>query len=137
GALVVFVFLAFLMPVQTGDDPSQQRLVNGLVFVLFMIGALVYGKVCGERAAQPMSDWLRSEEPPTAAVRLVVLYLPLRQTRIDGTIWVASALVFGVLNGFYNLAGAFDIALTIVLGAFATCTIAYLLADRILRPVVS
>ena len=137
GAVVVFVFLAFLLPVQTGDDPSQQRLVNGVVFALFMICALIYGKVCGERAAQPMSDWLRSEEAPTADVRLVVLYLPLRQTRIDGTIWIASAVVFGVLNGFYNVAGACDVALTIVLGAFATCTIADLLAERILRPVVS
>jgi adenylate cyclase len=137
GAIVVFVFLAFLLPVQTGGDPSQQRFVNGLVFAMFMVAALVYGKVFGERAAQPMSEWLRSGEPPTAEVRHVVLYLPLRQTRIDGTIWVASAVVFGALNSFYNVSGASDIALTIVLGAFATCTIAYLLAERILRPVVS
>ena len=108
-----------------------------VVFVLVMVGALLYGHWSGDRAAAPMVAWLRSDEPATPEIRRSVLYLPLRETRAAGTIWVASALVFGLLNAPFNAAGASDIVLTIVLGAFVTCTIAYLLAERILRPVVS
>ena len=137
GALVVFVFLTFLLPVQGGGDPAEQRLVNAAVFAVFMVCSLWYGKRGGDRVAAPMVEWLRSDRPSTPEIRRTVLYLPMRQTRVAGAIWVASAVVFGALNAPYNPAGAADIVLTIVLGAFVTCTINYLLAERILRPVVS
>jgi adenylate cyclase len=137
GALVVFVFLVWLLPVQGPSDPYQQRLVNAIVFVPFMVACVVLGHRWGDRIARPVGDWLESEQPATAEVRRAVLRQPLRQMHVNGTIWLAAAVVFGLLNVPYSVSGAVDIVTTIVFGAFTTCTIAYLLSERILRPVVS
>ena len=137
GAVVVFVFLAFLLPVEGHGDPDEQRLVNAIAFVLFMATAIVVGRHWGDRTAAPVVAWLESDQPATPEIRRLVLRQPLLQMRMNGSIWVAAAVVFGLLNLPYSPAGAADIVLTIVMGAFTTCTIAYLLAERILRPVVS
>jgi adenylate cyclase len=137
GAVDVFVFVFFLLPVRSGADPHRQRVVNVVVFAVFMVGSVVFGQWCGRRHAQPVLDWLASERPATVEERRAALRLPLRQMRLNASIWLGAAALFGILNAFFNVLGAIDIAGTIVLGGFTTCTIAYLLAERILRPVVS
>ncbi|MCU1588994.1 MAG: adenylate/guanylate cyclase with integral rane sensor [Frankiales bacterium] len=137
GAVDVFFFTAFLLPIQGEADPSRQRLVNGVVLVLFLTVAVVVGRRVGIRIAQPVTSWLESEQPPTETIRRSVLRQPLWQMYVNGSIWMSGAVVFGLLNLTTSARVGFDIALTIVLGGFTTCTISYLLAERILRPVVS
>jgi adenylate cyclase len=136
GAGVVFVFLDYLLPVNL-QDAHGPRTVNIAVFVAFMAVSCATGKLLGDRIAAPMCDWLDSELPATGTDRRNVLRQPLRQTRLNGSIWLAAAVLFGGLNLFYDPGLALDIVTTIVLGAFATCGIAYLLAERCLRPVVT
>ena len=137
GAVDVFVFVFYLLPVRAGHDPHRQRLVNVVVFGVFLLASVPFGQWWGRRHAQPVLDWLASERPATDEDRQSALRLPLRQMRLNASIWLGAAVLFGVLNAPFNAVGALDIAGTIVLGGFTTCTIAYLLAERILRPVVS
>jgi adenylate cyclase len=137
GALDVFYFLAFLLPVQGDANPARTRLINGLVLVGFLAVAVAVGCRAGVRIARPVTTWLESEQPPTDAVRRSVLRQPLWQMYVNGSIWLSGAVVFGLLNLATSVQVGCDVALTIVLGGFTTCTIAYLLAERILRPVVS
>ncbi|MCU1674527.1 MAG: adenylate/guanylate cyclase with integral rane sensor [Frankiales bacterium] len=136
GAAVVFVFLYYLLPIELPDHGSP-RAVNIGVFVVFMVCACVVGTSIGNRVAAPMRRWLESDQPPTDADRRAVLRQPLRQTRLNAGIWLFATALFGGLDVFYDPRLAFDIATTIVLGGFATCGIAYLLAERCLRPVVT
>jgi adenylate cyclase len=137
GALDVFYFLAFLLPFQDEADPARQRLINGAVLFAFLVVGVVVGRRAGVRIARPVTDWLESEQPASDAVRSAVLRQPLWQMYVNGSIWLSAAVIFGLLNLTTSVRAGLDVAVTIVLGGFTTCTIAYLLAERILRPVVS
>ena len=137
GASVVFVFLVYLLPAATVATAHGQRVLNTYVFVAFMLVSVPVGRLWGTRVAQPLAEWLRSERPPTPDQRRAVLRQPLRQMRVNASIWAAAALVFGALNVGYDAAATVDIIVTVALGGFATCTISYLLSERILRPAVS
>jgi adenylate cyclase len=137
GAGDVFFFLAFLLPIQGEADPAQQRLVNGLVLLGFLAVAVVIGERVGTRIGRPVTSWLESEQPPTDVARRAVLRQPLWLMYLNGSIWLTGAVIFGLLNLSTSLEVGADVACTIALGGFTTCTISYLLAERILRPVVS
>jgi adenylate cyclase len=137
GAVDVFYFLVFLLPVQGEADPARMRLLNSVVFVPVLIVGVVAGKYVGLRIGRPVIGWLESGRPPTDASRRAALRQPLRLMYLNGSLWVSAAVIFGLLNLTTSPRVACDIALTIVLGGFTTCTIAYLLAERIMRPVVS
>jgi adenylate cyclase len=137
GAIDVFFFLTFLLPVQDAVDPNRMRLINGIVFVPLMVVGVVIGKWVGVRIGRPVVDWLESGRPPTELSRRAALRQPLWLMYLNGSLWVSAAVVFGLLNLMTSPHVAGDIALTIVLGGFTTCTVAYLLAERIMRPVVS
>jgi len=137
GAVDVFVFTFFLLPVRVGSDPHRQRVVNVVVFVVFMVISTAFGQWSGRRHAAPVLDWLVSDRPASDADRGAALRLPLRQAYLNGSIWLGAALLFGALNTAFDAVGALHIAGTIALGGFTTTAIAYLLAERIMRPVVS
>jgi adenylate cyclase len=137
GALDVFYFLTYLLPVQGGADPARSRLLNALVFVPLLGAGVLIGKHVGLRIGRPVITWLESEQPPTDAARRAALRQPLWLMYLNGSIWLTSAAVFGLLNLTTSPRAGGEIALTIVLGGFTTCTICYLLAERIMRPVVS
>jgi adenylate cyclase len=137
GAVDVFFFLTFLLPVAGQADPEHSRLINAAVFVPFMVLAIVIGRHVGLRVARPVTAWLEAERLPTDEERHAVLHQPLRLMYVNGTIWMTAALVFGLLNLGTGTRVACEIALTIVLGGFTTVTIAYLLTERLMRPIVS
>jgi adenylate cyclase len=137
GALVVFVFLLYLLPLPSRVDLERQRWVNTVVFAGYTVGSIVLGRWWGAVTARPVLRWLESERPPTDDERRAVLRQPLAQMRINATIWFGAVLLFGLLNAPYDLVAAGDVATTITLGGFTTCAIAYLLAERLLRPVVT
>ena len=137
GALDVFYFLAFLLPVQGRIDPDRMRLLNGIVFVPCLVIGVAVGKTVGVRIGRPVISWLESGEPPTAQARRAALRQPLWLMYLNGSLWMSAAVIFGVLNLVTSPRVACEIGLTIALGGFTTCTIAYLLSERIMRPVVS
>lgn len=136
GALIVFVFVYFLLPLG-GQDEARQRLVNLAVFGGYLGASAVAGSFWGRRSAAPLRSWLTSDRPADAVDRAIVMREPLRQTRVNAAMWGAAAVLFGGLNVYYDPRTAIDITITIVLGGFATCGIAYLLCERTLRPVVT
>ena len=52
-------------------------------------------------------------------------------------IWLAAAIVFGVLNAADSLEAGRRVAITIVAGGLVTCAFVYLLAERQLRPIAA
>jgi adenylate cyclase len=63
--------------------------------------------------------------------------MPPRLVRLYGAIWLAAAALFTLLNVPRSVAGGLDIGATITLGGATTCTLCYLLAERIVRPLVA
>ncbi len=137
GGVVVFSFLAFLVPVSVGSGDARGLIVrNAIATVIFGPLALWFGVRWGRRRAQPLNEWLQSEREPRADERRFALRQPLDFARVSGTLWALAAVTFGLLNLDAGATAAV-IAATIALGGLTTTALGYLLAERIARPVIA
>ena len=138
GALDVYFFLAHLLPTPL-DALGRGRLlaVNTVVFGVYMLATGAAGQAWGNRSFAEIDRWLRSGEPADDELRESVLHRPFRLAAIAATFWCGAAVLFGVLNATYDLTLGCQVASTIVLGGVTTVALCYLLAERVLRPVVT
>lgn len=138
GAGVVYVFLSYLMPTSADMiDGGRLQRVNAWTFVGYMTATAVVGRVLGGRSSAPLQAWLRSGRPATDADRRAALRNPLSVAVVAGAFWFGAAVLFGVLNGSYDPHVGLQVVSTILLGGITTVSLAYLLSERILRPVVT
>jgi adenylate cyclase len=66
-----------------------------------------------------------------------VLLTPAREVLVHGVLWALAAVVFTIINRAYSHDLALIVAITVALAGAATCAVAYLLAQRVLRPVAA
>ena len=130
GAAVVFLFLGLLLP-----RDQRENAVNVGALLAYMFVSMVIGCAWSARLFKPMHQWVLDGRPTSASMREYVVRHPLRQTGVNFALWMGSEVVFIPLNSRYGAQTALDVAWTILLGAITTCGLAYLLAERILRPV--
>src|SRR4051794_4065240 len=130
GAAVVFLFLGLLLP-----RSQRENAVNVAALLSYMFLSMVVGCAWSTRLFKPMHDWVLGGRPTSPDLREYVVRHPLRQTRVNFALWMGSEVVFIPINAHFGAQNVLDVASTILLGAITTCGLAYLLAERILRPV--
>jgi adenylate cyclase len=138
GALLTFIFLVWLAPIgPQGYDP-ELTLPNGIVFACYLLLVFPVVGLLIPRLLRPLADWWIPDRPPTADERERALRHPLLQLEVHAAAWAGAAVLFGVLNASIESPRlGFQVALGILLGGGITCAIGYLLAERVLRPVVA
>jgi adenylate cyclase len=138
GAFVVYAFLSYLLvtPVDLVDGGRLQDR-NTVAFVGYMSVTAVGGHVIGLWLNRRALRWLGSDEPAGPEDRLAVLRAPLRMARMSAGFWLGAAVLFGLLNATFTLALGVQVVSTVLLGGVTTVSLAYLLAERILRPAVT
>jgi adenylate cyclase len=139
GAINVFLFLAFLVPVSGGRpaDAGRTIAINAVAGAVYLALTLWLGIRWGTRDLAPVDRWLRAERPATEADRAATLRVPLITARVSAVLWMGAAVAFTALN--VTLPAGF-IALTIVtlvLGGLTTGAVGYLMSERIMRPVTA
>jgi adenylate cyclase len=134
GAVVTFALGTFVVPSPREGFTSANVRLNAIVFGAVLVLGLIGGRQLSARVAQPGTQWLREDRVPTPAEREANLSFPLRQTVIEAVLWVSSALVFVAINLSDSTTLALEIGLEIVLGGLVTCSLTYLLAERLSRP---
>jgi adenylate cyclase len=138
GAVVVFALGFVLLPNPNGlHHTTRLAVINLIVFavVLTVGGAIGYrwsSAIWWSRMA-----WMRAGRQPTERERDLTLRIPLTLQALNGTGWIAAAIIFGALNGPFSGELGVNIAIEIVLGGLVTCAAGYLLAERLLRPVTA
>jgi adenylate cyclase len=138
GAVVVFVFLAFLLPISVeGTDSGAVVIRNSVIFGVYLGLALFVGTLWGRRRGARLTAWLLSERAATEAERRQALRHPFALVTTSAVLWGGAAVVFGALNAGVSLRVAVVVPVTILLGGLSTCALIYLLAERELRPVVA
>jgi adenylate cyclase len=137
GAIVTFVFLTWLAPIGSDDDPDL-ALLNAIVFAAYLLTTFPVVGLMIPRLLRPIAAWWITDRQPSPRERKHALRHPLRQLGLHAAAWAGAAVIFGVLNGATSSprVGA-QVALGIVLGGAITCAVGYLLAERILRPVLA
>ena len=138
GAFVVYLFLSYLLvtPVDLVDGGRLQHL-NTLAFIGYMAMTAVGGQVIGLRLNRRAIRWLAGDEPAGPEERIAVLRAPLNMARMSAGFWVGAAVLFGLLNASFTVPLGIQVLSTVLLGGVTTVSLAYLLAERVLRPAVT
>src|SRR5688572_18517888 len=134
GAAVVFVFLAWVLPLPDVPDHLDARTVNRIVVGAFLLAAMPIGFLWSYHRVRGEVEWLRADRPPEPSEQQRTLRAPVRLP-VQASLWSIGAALFLVLNLQYSTRLAFAVGITILLGGAVTCSLGYILAERILRPV--
>ena len=134
GSLTVFGFLAFFLPF---DVQRTDLVIRSGVLAFVYIGlALWAGIYFGRRRGRPRLEWVRDERSPSDRERRFALGQPREIALITASFWIGAAILFPLVN--LELGGlAAVLAGAILLGGMTTSAIAYLLTERIMRPVTA
>ncbi len=135
GALVVLLFATFVVPDPPLEDRDYAHHVNALAFFGYPFVAVPVALLLGLWLWRPVVTFVRDGGDPDRQQRRAVLLGPLRLTLLIGAMWAVGALGWAVLDlALFTGRLAVKTSLTCLLGAATTCTIVYLLSERLLRP---
>jgi adenylate cyclase len=138
GAIVVFVFAIFVLPVPRGLQHETR--VTWINVGAFVVGGAIGFAIGFARSKQLWNRcfrWAHERRVPTEAERYAALRYPLSQQKLNAQLWGVPAIVFPILNAPLSGEVAIDALITIVLGGLVTCSAGYLLCDRMTRPLVA
>ncbi|MCP2337612.1 adenylate/guanylate cyclase domain-containing protein [Actinomadura rupiterrae] len=135
GALVVLLFATFVIPDPPIHDIQHVRIVNTVAFFSYPAFAGPIAMVTGLYLWRPVIRLAREGGVPDKAQRRAVLLGPLRLTVLVGMLWTVGAIGWAALDAaMFNERMATKVGSTCLLGAITTCTLVYLLSERLLRP---
>src|SRR4051794_8039297 len=137
GAAIVFALIRWVLPLPSVDDPDHVQRVNLTALAGYLLFAVPAGCLWVLRLLRPVLAWLRADRPPTAREQRTVLLTPAREVLVHGALWALGAVVFTIINLTFSHDLALVVAITVALAGAATCAVAYLLAQRVLRPVAA
>jgi len=137
GAVVVFVLLVFVLPLPDVEERDTVVLLNLVAAGAYVPVACVLGTFWGLKRWRATRSWLERDREPDAAERLAALRVPLRQLHVALTLWLVAAVGVFVINVGFSPLLASIVSVTTLLGAVTTVALAYLLAERIMRPVAA
>jgi adenylate cyclase len=137
GAAIVFALIRWVLPLPAVADPGHVQHVNVVALAAYLVFAVPAGVVWVLVLLRPVLRWLREDRPPTGDEQRAVLLTPAREVLVHGALWALGAVIFTLINRGYSHDLALIVAITVGLGGAATCAVAYLLAQRVLRPVAA
>jgi adenylate cyclase len=137
GSVVVFVFLAAILPAPAGTPTHDAIVFNVAIFIPYMALALGLGIKYGRGMLRRRLEWLTKGRTPDAGEQRATLRLPFDQMLLPAVGWGAAAVVFGCANLRYSGELGFRVATTVAMGGLTTCALFYLLGERSLRDIAA
>jgi adenylate cyclase len=137
GAVVVFVYLTVLLPVNPAPPLDEVILWNWPTGLAYIIVASFVGPLWGRAIARRRLGWLLEDRDPTPAEQRRALRGAVMQIKTVVVLWAVGACLFGLINLHFSAIFAENVAGGIVSGGLVTCGISYLLAERVLRPITA
>ncbi|HEX6476927.1 MAG TPA: adenylate/guanylate cyclase domain-containing protein [Acidimicrobiales bacterium] len=141
GALVVFVYLTWLPPPggrrSISSYDTRDVIVSVVVFLAYLTVSFPVGYQVCRRMAMKAMEWLEEDRPPAQYEVSGTLSLAWRYAVCSFALWLGAAFVFYGLNLVFDPSGyqSMRVALGILLGGMSTSALAFLLAERAMRPV--
>lgn len=136
GVVVIVVLILLVLPAPAGSL-ARARTADAVVAAAYLVVAIPLGFVLSLRRFDAINAWLQGERPLDDSIRLDVVRGPLRLLEVQAALWFVAVPVFGALNGAYAGALARNLVGTVAIAGATTCATAYLLSERVLRPVAA
>ncbi len=134
GAGAVLVIASLVVPTPPLANPGHVQLVNTIAAVAYIALAVPVGITLGTRGMRRLRNWLLEERAATLGEARTVLRAPARLFALQVALWLAAAIVFGVIDAQFSGALAERVVITIVITGLVTASCAYLLTELLLRP---
>jgi adenylate cyclase len=138
GAVVVFMAIGFLSAVFFDASERDELGRQNLPFVLIVVplfGAVMTWVIARRRGAA--LRWLLEGRDPTEQERRRTLGLPTYVAMLTAVGWVLGGIVSFAFNLDHSLGAAALIGAVVWLGGETTTALAFLLTERIMRPVTA
>ena len=135
GALDLFALLFWVLPSPDGVKPADHLVPNLVGLAFYFPLATAIGTYVGKRMSPVRADWVLHERTPTADERDAAINMPMHCLRLDAWLWLGGLALFAAINLAASAELALHVATTIFLGGITTCAVAYLLVERIARPI--
>jgi adenylate cyclase len=133
GAVLVYCLAALVvpLPIENSDDQALANLwlAAALVPVLFLVGTLR-----GWMILDPTVRWVREGREPDDSERRRLLGTPRRMFFMQAVLWGVAVVAFGAFNTLKDPGLGGVVALIVALAGVSTCSIAYLVTERLMRP---
>ncbi|MFC9976535.1 adenylate/guanylate cyclase domain-containing protein [Spirillospora sp. NPDC127200] len=136
GALVVLLF-TLVVPNPDSATPRWLTELNLWIFAAYVVAAVPVGLLLGERFFRRVHRLVDRHAEPDRRERSLLLYGPLRLMAVHLTLWGIGTVGWVVVNLPFSALVAVKLGLTSLLGGLTTCTIVYLLTERLLRRAVT
>ncbi len=138
GALIVIACIAWVLP-GSPDTRITTRLVltNSIMGGVFLLVILPASIIWGEAWLRSGRRWIQDGREPTDREVVAVLRAPLRLLIVHSTSWMVAAIGFSVVNALVQVDLLPRVAFTITFGGMTVSAFAYLLAERITRPLAA
>ncbi len=137
GVVVVVSCILWVLPGGNTEDVSRTVAINAIVGGGFLLVVLPFAIWWGEAWLRSGYRWIAEERLPTDREVTSVLRAPLRLFLVHATAWMVAGGLFALLNGLLDVDLLARVAFTVVLGGLTTSAFAYLLCERITRPLAA
>ncbi|EFQ82793.1 HAMP domain protein [Aeromicrobium marinum DSM 15272] len=133
GAVIVYAVAAFVVPLPIPED--EELALENLVLTALVVPVLVViGVLRGIRILGPAVRWVRDEREPTPAEQRTLLNVPRRMFFLHAALWIGAALFFSAFNALTSIQLGITVVQVVSLAGVTVSSIAYLVAERVLRP---
>lgn len=137
GVSVVCLLAAFIIPMPV---PMNRDLIaaNALLLTFVLPPMALWGHLCAHYLNRPMLRWLQAGVPPTDEDKSWLLAIPRRTFMYHAAGWAAGLIIVCAFNAHrsgWELASA--IAQVVSAAGLCAASLAYLMAERLLRPLAA
>lgn len=137
GVAVVIACITWVLPGTHFTEVGRTIALNAIVGGIYLVLVLPFGILWGEAWLRSGRRWLQEGRAPTDAEVTAVLRAPMRLFFVHATLWMVAAALFALLNGLIDVQLLPRVAFTVAFGGLTTSAFAYLLAERITRPLAA
>ena len=137
GALLVFAFVRYGIPIAESANIIADRVRNFAVFAVYLAFAGVVSLTAAAVMLRSVVRWQLRGGPPTRSEQMAALHAPLRQAIVHLVLWILGGVLFVFLTAEEMPSLAAAVAITVAMAATSTFGFTYMLGERILRPVAA
>jgi adenylate cyclase len=138
GATGVLLFLLYLAPTTLSDAQIEEIADLWPLFAVYMAIALPMGYVfITRRPFRPIAEWLRAGGPAPRELQERVLHYPRNWALAASVPWMVGALGSFAFTARIDVSVAAAGSLGVAAGGLTSCSLQYLVVERIMRPVTA
>lgn len=137
GALLVFAFVRYGIPISETENIIADRVRNFAVFAVYLAFAGAVSLTAAALMLRSVVRWQLRGGPPTRSEQMAALHAPLRQAIVHLVLWILGGVLFVFLTAEEMPSLAAAVAITVAMAATSTFGFTYMLGERILRPVAA